>query len=359
VLWMMMSRRHYSSLAFKLREAASMEAGRAGGAVSSTHVKDAAVDEKGEPFNEMFVMPKRKLQAQLQMERISGRAQEVHRPRMDIHDRLAVRKPRAEEMETDQDWSSVWPTARSFASSVVPLPVRMGTRKNPDKRAPFKKEGNLELVKIPNFLHLTPAAIQKHCDAIKQFTTAFPEPLKGNVEIAALPLTVKYADYVHQGTNIRDNRARVTTLSLKCAALGLSAQGREKLARLAGNRYDEATDTITITTDRCYTRAQNYDYAFYLLTVLYHEANKVESWESMATAADRLKLVFDGSVCEQRLEKAMETTGLSESELKERTQKFAKVWTEYVNKEETAESTRQYAAAVKELLTRNAGEQRA
>lgn len=29
------------------------------------------------------------------------------------------------------------------------------------------QEGNLELVKIPNFLHLTPAAIERHCNAIK------------------------------------------------------------------------------------------------------------------------------------------------------------------------------------------------
>ena len=29
------------------------------------------------------------------------------------------------------------------------------------------KEGNLELLKIPNFLHLTPVAIKKHCEALK------------------------------------------------------------------------------------------------------------------------------------------------------------------------------------------------
>ncbi|GMR58219.1 hypothetical protein PMAYCL1PPCAC_28414, partial [Pristionchus mayeri] len=350
----MMSRRYYSSLATKLREAAFIEATKGGPASQIRDVTDA----KGQAFHELYVVPKRKLLAQLQVEKNSGRGQEITRPRRDIHDRLAVRPPRENEMRTDQDWTGVWPAARSFASSVVPLPIRMGTRKNPDKRAPFKKEGNLELVKIPNFLHLTPAAIQKHCDAIKKFTTPFPNALKGKKEITALPLSVSYADYVHQGTNIRDNRARVCTIRIKGAALELNPTAKEKMMRLAGTRYDEATDTFTITTDRCYTRAQNYDYAFYLLTVVYHESNKVESWEEMAAEADRLKLVFEGSAVEQRLKKAALASGISEEEVTKRLEKFGKFWKEYMNKEETADGTRQYTAAVKTLLAPQAPEQR-
>ena len=70
-------------------------------------------------------------------------------------------------MPVDQDWPSVWPAAATYKASVVPLPVRMGTRKHPEKRAPFKRFGNLELLKIPNFLHLTPEHIKRHCEAIK------------------------------------------------------------------------------------------------------------------------------------------------------------------------------------------------
>lgn len=33
---------------------------------------------------------------------------------------------------------------------------------------------------------------------------------------------------------------------------------------------------------------------------------KVESWEEMKAAQDRLKLVFEGSVCEERLKKAVQ-----------------------------------------------------
>lgn len=37
-----------------------------------------------------------------QIEQATGRASFVKRSRMDIHDRLAVRRPRSEEMSTDQ-----------------------------------------------------------------------------------------------------------------------------------------------------------------------------------------------------------------------------------------------------------------
>lgn len=70
-------------------------------------------------------------------------------------------------MPLGQDWASVWPVARPFNPSTVPLPIRMGYQKPHQKKAPPKKYINLELMKIPNFLHLTPPAIKKHCDAIK------------------------------------------------------------------------------------------------------------------------------------------------------------------------------------------------
>lgn len=67
-------------------------------------------------------------------------------------------------MKPDQDWPSVWPTAKIFRPSVVPLPLYQGYDQ---KRAPPYKYANAELMKIPNFLHLTPEAIRRHCAAIK------------------------------------------------------------------------------------------------------------------------------------------------------------------------------------------------
>lgn len=78
-------------------------------------------------------------------------------------------------MPVDQDWANVWPTASSFKPSVVPLPLRQGFN---EKGAPPGKFGNAELMKIPNFLHLTPPAIKKHCAAIRRNFHLFPRVCK-------------------------------------------------------------------------------------------------------------------------------------------------------------------------------------
>lgn len=49
-------------------------------------------------------------------------------------------------MVVDQDWTAVYPAAKSFKPDAVPLPVRMGY---PVKRGvPPEKKGNLELIKV-------------------------------------------------------------------------------------------------------------------------------------------------------------------------------------------------------------------
>ncbi|KJH45902.1 hypothetical protein DICVIV_08057 [Dictyocaulus viviparus] len=376
--------RSYSTLAEKLRAVVSEDIVAKKQKVESD--SSIAIDLQDSSFNEMFVMPKRKLRGQYLLEQASGRASVAQTSRPDIHDRLAVRRPRSEDMAVDQDWTAVWPAARTYASSVVPLPIRMGSRPHPEKRAPFKKEGNLELVKIPNFLHLTPAAIEKHCNAIKKFCTEFPPELVENEDLAnsAFPLKIGYNSYVHQGTNIRDNRARVITLQVKLTALQLSSFARDKLIRLASSRYDEKTDTLTVITDRCYTRKQNLDYAFYLLTAIYHEANKVEPWEVMKQREDSLKLEFEGSETQKKLfrllrhvtshdkfvenyavislhpnltwfydspVKSLHTSTSDEQLLVDpNIQKFANMWNKYMNSEETPESIREYAEGIKSLL---------
>ena len=68
-------------------------------------------------------------------------------------------------MKPDQDWGDVWPTARTFHPGTVPLPVRQGYPAS-DKATP-DKWGNAELMKIPNFLHLTPPVVERHCAAIR------------------------------------------------------------------------------------------------------------------------------------------------------------------------------------------------
>ena len=74
--------------------------------------------------------------------------------------------PRSDRMPVDQDWVSVWPGPRSFHPASVPLPIRQGVPAKEGGAAPGKF-ANAELMKIPNFLHLTPPAIQRHCEALK------------------------------------------------------------------------------------------------------------------------------------------------------------------------------------------------
>ncbi|XP_031239794.1 28S ribosomal protein S35, mitochondrial isoform X3 [Mastomys coucha] len=119
--------------------------------------------------------------------------------------------PRAEKMDTDQDWPSVYPTAAPFKPSAVPLPVRMGYPVK--KGVPLAKEGNLELLKIPNFLHLTPVAIKRHCGALKDFCTEWPAALDSDEKCEEhFPVEIDTADYVSSGPSIRNPRARAVTL---------------------------------------------------------------------------------------------------------------------------------------------------
>ncbi len=78
-------------------------------------------------------------------------------------------RARYNRMSVDQDWTNVWPTRSMFKQSAVPLPVRQGYVKNLSENGglPPEKYANTELMKIPNFLHLTPLHIKKQCAAIK------------------------------------------------------------------------------------------------------------------------------------------------------------------------------------------------
>ncbi|XP_022690373.1 geranylgeranyl transferase type-2 subunit alpha-like [Varroa jacobsoni] len=182
---------------------------------------------------------------------------------------------RAHQMPVNQDWPSVWPAAASFKPSVVPLPVRQGFYEK--RGSPPAKHANLELMKIPNFLHLTPPAIERHCKAIKKFCTQWPEALTD--ARSANWITIITSDYIHSGPSIRDERARIVTVKLKLSALDLDQHARDKFLQLVGDRYNAETDELVVVTDRCPLRRQNTDYSMYVLTALFHESWVTEPWE--------------------------------------------------------------------------------
>ncbi|XP_038621111.1 28S ribosomal protein S35, mitochondrial [Tachyglossus aculeatus] len=231
----------------------------------------------------------------------------AHVEKMREKERLMKKKPRreavaprTEKMAPDQDWSSVYPTAAPFKPSAVPLPIRMGYPKK--KGVPLAKEGNLELLKVPNFLHLTPVAIKKHCEVLKDFCTEWPAALDTDEKCEEhFPVEIETADYVSAGPSLRNPKARVVTLKVKLATLNLDDHAKKKLIKLVGERYCKNTDLLTITTDRCPLRRQNYDHAVYLLTVLYHESWKTEAWEKEKTEDDAEEYAWEDSRSEKNI----------------------------------------------------------
>ncbi|KAG8142727.1 hypothetical protein E2320_005926 [Naja naja] len=218
--------------------------------------------------------------------------------------------PRSEKMEADQDWTSVYPTAASFKPSAVPLPIRMGY---PVKGgAALAKEGNLELLKIPNFLHLTPVAIKKHCAALKDFCTEWPSALDSDEKcLEHFPIEIGTSDYVSAGPSLRNPKARVVTLKVKLSSLNLDDHARKKFIKLVGERYCRNTDMVTITTDRIWIRkylessvkppavkCQNcFNSAACKRGLDY--CVKMEPWEKEITEADMLEYVWENSVSEK------------------------------------------------------------
>lgn len=71
------------------------------------------------------------------------------------------------------------------------------------------------------------------------------------------------------------------------------------------NRYDIKTDILTITVDRCPTRKQNFEYAQYLLTALFHESFITEPWESTKVEADMEYYDWDKNQSKESLEEIL------------------------------------------------------
>lgn len=249
-------------------------------------------------------------------------------------------------MSPDQDWPNVWPGPRTFHPAVVPLPIRQGV--NTQGAAPDKYV-NLELMKIPNFLHLTPKAIERHCNAIKQFCTPWPENLNTEEEMEQhFPVEIITSDYCHSSPSIRDPSARIVSLKLKLSVLNLNEHARDKFLRLVGPRYDPKTDVITITTDSCPRRYQNYDYAHYLITALYYEAWKFEEWEKDRVDEDHEKFVYEKRGSKLRVEGMFSYNNRKIPD----TRQYAEAIENYMNDDvEKAENIERYKEAVVELLS--------
>ncbi|TKS73704.1 28S ribosomal protein S35, mitochondrial [Collichthys lucidus] len=282
-----------------------------------------------------------------------GRGSSVRKPKRDVGE------PRTKNMPVDQDWTAVYPAATPFRQDSIPLPVRMGY---PVKGGvPPEKKGNLELIKIPNFLHLTPAAIKKHCEALKPMCTEWPSALDTDAKCDKhFPIKAESTDYVSAGPSVRNPSARIVHLKVKLSSLNLDEHARKKMLKLVGERYCKDTDTLTITTDSCPLRQQNYDYAMYLLTVLYHESWKTEAWEAEKTVADMEEYSWEDSPSQRnildvlvRMKVVREGEGEDVREQllgRKEVQEYKDSVTRLKNEGESEDAMLQYKEAVKKVL---------
>ncbi|XP_074081796.1 small ribosomal subunit protein mS35 [Macrotis lagotis] len=272
--------------------------------------------------------------------------------------RKQIPNPRTTKMTVGQDWMSVYPSSAPFKPSAVPLPIRMGYPV--EKGVPMAKEGNLELLKIPNFLHLTPVAIKNHCAALKDFCTDWPSALDSDEKCEKhFPIEIETANYVSAGPSLYNPKSRVVTLKVKLSKLNLDDHAKKKFIKLVGERYCKNTDLLTITTDRCPLQRQNYDYAMYLLTVLYHESWKTEEWEKKMTEADMEEYIWENSRSEKNVLKTLlqikaseKTSAVTKEELlgSEEVENYKKSVVALKNAGDTENNLSQYKEAVKKLL---------
>jgi len=259
--------------------------------------------------------------------------------------------PRSNQIPVNQDWPSVWPTAKTFHPASVPLPLHQGWVE--PGVTPPGKFANAELMKIPNFLHLTPPAIKKHCEALKQFCTDWPSNLETEKKIDShFPLQITSSDYCHSSPSIRDPRSRIVTLQVKLDSLPLDDHAQDKLKRLVKERYDPSTGILTIIADRCPLKKQNTDYALYLLNVLVSESRKTELWESEKAEADMEKYEWKGSQSQLSLNELLVKMP-SANGSPEAVGKYAEAVTHLHNEGEDAAAVNSYKAAVLSLLGRN------
>lgn len=68
------------------------------------------------------------------------------------------------------------------------------------------------------------------------------------------------------------SKINCVTFQVSLKSLDLDEHGKDKMLRLVGERYDPATDVLTLVADRCPLSQQNLDYLHYVLTVLYNES---------------------------------------------------------------------------------------
>ena len=178
------------------------------------------------------------------------------------------------------DFSDVYPSEKPFDPYLIGLPVRGGGHKI-RKELPPLAEGNAVFWQSPNFFHLTPPAIEKHCEALRPLLAQWPS------DLPYCPVEVETTDYLLSGNERYHQDGRHVRMEVDFDSLQLTGRPREKMLELLEDKYDIDRNVIKLESRRCPTKTQNKDYLLYLLKVLYYEANRSEKWEEKRLATDQ------------------------------------------------------------------------
>lgn len=135
---------------------------------------------------------------------------------------------------------------------------------------------------------------------------------------------------------------------MKLSTLPLDKHARDKFLRLVGERYDPDTDVVTIVTDRCPLRAQNLEYAHYLLTALFHESWVTEPWEATKSEADMEEYIWTRNKSKQSAEAILKWGKTEESVAVPK--EYSTSVERLLNEGENEQNLAQYKASVLQLL---------
>lgn len=129
----------------------------------------------------------------------------------------------------------------------------------------------------------------------------------------------------------------------------MDAHARDKFLRLIGQRYNTDTDIVTITVDRCPTKKQNFEYAQYLLTALYHESYIREPWEDKKIEDDMEYYDWEQNVSKKRAETILRWDKAVDAPIPS-TDSYAKSVERVLNEDETIENVSKYKEQVLKLF---------
>ncbi|EDV20498.1 uncharacterized protein TRIADDRAFT_31814 [Trichoplax adhaerens] len=167
----------------------------------------------------------------------------------------------------EDDLSQILTTSNVYNAALFDLPIRMGRPIKPEVLPP-RAAGNIELLKIPNFFHLTPQKVRRDTDALKALCNAWPSKIKRR------PIRIYSRNYLYAGPSVAHPKSHFVKLEVNINDLPLNESARKRLMALAGNYYDAETNLLTLVGNKCPTRKQNREYVMYLLTALILESKK-------------------------------------------------------------------------------------